>query len=313
VRAVLALALVAAFAALLVLTLQSDDRVRGVIPAGSSALVVFDLSTSIDPLAYRRIDATLRRIADAGEPFGLIFFSDVAYEAVPPRTKGAELRSLLRFFKPTRQRRPRITPRGPERPPPSPWSGSFRGGTRISTGLALARRVLARDHVRGGVVLLLSDLDDAPSDLPQLSHVLIDYERERIPLRIVALPPGYYQDRQYFLRLLRRPAFVSDPELGIRGAARVEGASRRRSATPLVVAALALSALLAVGSVWVGLTLSYVVPTLPPSTAVVGTAAVPFLLAGTLRTRFGGGSVPGSRYEPGSDATTRVPVAFHDA
>lgn len=42
---------------------------------------------------------------------------------------------------------------------------------------------------------------------------------------------------------------------------------------------LALSALFAVGSVWLGLTLSYLVPTLPPSTMIVGTATAIYLLA----------------------------------
>jgi zinc/manganese transport system permease protein len=46
---------------------------------------------------------------------------------------------------------------------------------------------------------------------------------------------------------------------------------------------LALSALFAVGSMWVGLTLSYVFPTLPPSTMVISTAAAVYVAAAIAR------------------------------
>jgi zinc/manganese transport system permease protein len=49
------------------------------------------------------------------------------------------------------------------------------------------------------------------------------------------------------------------------------GAAQRLTASPY--RGLILSALFAVGSVWIGLTLSYVFPTLPPSSMII-TAAV---------------------------------------
>jgi zinc/manganese transport system permease protein len=42
---------------------------------------------------------------------------------------------------------------------------------------------------------------------------------------------------------------------------------------------LALSALLAVGSVWTGLVLSYLIPTLPPSTMIISTATLVFAIS----------------------------------
>ena len=48
------------------------------------------------------------------------------------------------------------------------------------------------------------------------------------------------------------------------------GAAHRLTARPWL--GLALSAGLALASVWIGLTLSYVFPTLPPSTMVISTA-----------------------------------------
>jgi zinc/manganese transport system permease protein len=54
-------------------------------------------------------------------------------------------------------------------------------------------------------------------------------------------------------------------------------AANRLVRTPYV--GLALSTGFAVGSVWAGLALGYVVPQLPPSTAIIGVAAVVFIVA----------------------------------
>ena len=61
------------------------------------------------------------------------------------------------------------------------------------------------------------------------------------------------------------------------------GAAHRMAANPYL--ALALSAVLAVSSMWLGLVLSYAVPTLPPSTAVIAIAAAIYLLAFLLTAR----------------------------
>ena len=61
------------------------------------------------------------------------------------------------------------------------------------------------------------------------------------------------------------------------------GAAHRMAANPYL--ALALSAVLAVVSMWLGLVLSYAVPTLPPSTAVIAIAAAIYLLAFLLTAR----------------------------
>jgi len=61
------------------------------------------------------------------------------------------------------------------------------------------------------------------------------------------------------------------------------GAAHRMAANPYL--ALALSAVLAVVSMWLGLVLSYAIPTLPPSTAVIAIAAAIYLLAFLLTAR----------------------------
>ena len=73
------------------------------------------------------------------------------------------------------------------------------------------------------------------------------------------------------------------------------GAAHRMAANPYL--ALALSAVLAVVSMWLGLVLSYAIPTLPPSTAVIAIAAAIYLLAFLLTARLPGvlAARPGTR------------------
>ena len=54
---------------------------------------------------------------------------------------------------------------------------AFTSGTKISTGLELARDVLRRDRVEGGVVLV-SDLQDDQNDVGSLTETLISFRRE---------------------------------------------------------------------------------------------------------------------------------------
>jgi zinc/manganese transport system permease protein len=55
------------------------------------------------------------------------------------------------------------------------------------------------------------------------------------------------------------------------------GAAQRLTASPYV--GLSVSAALAVAATWVGLTLSYLVPSLPPSSAIIACASAAYLLA----------------------------------
>jgi len=55
------------------------------------------------------------------------------------------------------------------------------------------------------------------------------------------------------------------------------GAAHRLTANPY--RGLVLSAAIALGSVWLGLTLSYVIPTLPPSTMIVSVATASYVVA----------------------------------
>jgi hypothetical protein len=142
-------------------------------------VVVLDLSLSITDQDYVKLRRTLRRIVAEEASIGLVIFSDVPYELLPPGTPAAELRPFLRLLE---------TPRvGPAQ---NPWTQTFRAGTRISVALDLARSALERDAVAAGAILLVSDLETAPEDVPALASTVAELERDDIRLSVVPLAPS---------------------------------------------------------------------------------------------------------------------------
>jgi zinc/manganese transport system permease protein len=127
---------------------------------------------------------------------------------------------------------------------------------RTSVGLALLASALLLVIVRP---LLFSSLDSAVA------------AAQGVPVR--ALGVG-------FLALLGLVAAQASQAVGalllLGLLAAPAGAAHRITANPY--RGLLLSALLSVGAVWVGLTLSYVFPTLPPSSMIIGTAVGIYIL-----------------------------------
>jgi hypothetical protein len=219
---------------------RDDDPAKGaaLIPGSEGGVIVLDLSASIGSTPHLRTANALRYVQQTRQSFGMVMFSDTAYEAVPPGTPFTEMAPFMRHFGRVRLypciRRgsrpcaagtfevPQDTPfeeynrlveaatRGGSRI--NPWSGSFRSGTRISRGLETAREILARDKSTSRGVLLISDLDDSLFDVPQLTQTLIRFKEEKIPLKIVGLRPAP-DDRELFRRVLGEDAFVTRPEL----------------------------------------------------------------------------------------------------
>jgi hypothetical protein len=184
------------------------------LPSASS-----DLSTSVSEENNRRIAGVISNAVDSDQPAGFVAFSDTAYELVPPGTRGVDLAPLLRFFTP--QRLDRAQRRALERQGrtgglatflDNPWSDGFRGGTRISSGLELARLMLRRQSVQDGSVLLVSDLDYSPLDFAALTDILVRYKTEQIPIRIVSLGATPV-DRELFKRLLGDNVVIDYKEL----------------------------------------------------------------------------------------------------
>jgi hypothetical protein len=152
---------------------------RALIPPDRVGVVVLDLSLSITDDDYTAIRRTLRRLVADEATIGLVVFSDIPYELLPPGTPASELRPLLRLL---------VAPRlGSAQ---NPWTQTFRAGTRISVALELARSTLERDHVANGSVLLVSDLETAPDDVPALAQTIANLDRAGIDLRVVPLAPS---------------------------------------------------------------------------------------------------------------------------
>jgi hypothetical protein len=255
-RFALAAALLIAVAVAVELGRDPNKRARQLFPGSESGVLVLDMSASVGTPG-RNFLRPLEYLSRTGQEFGLVIFSDVAYEAVPPGTSATELRAYLRIFRPRVQ--PCTLPPGYACPPrtrrmspaemrrvsrgrdQNPWSETFRGGTRISTGLTLARRVLAREGMSQRGVLLVSDLDDSTFDVPALTRELITYKEKQIPLRVVALRP-FNDDRLYFRRMLGREAFVRRADLSPRTVTRRP--VRAAEAFPADLAAIGLVALL---------------------------------------------------------------------
>ena len=241
VRAVLAIGLLALLGATLAEALRLREE-RRFLPAGSSGVIVLDVSASISPDTYRRIQATVAELAASREHYGLVLFSDVAYEALPPGTPAAELAPLVRWFEPRSQEQSNARVR-------NPWSASFAGGTSISSGLARARSALRRDGIERGSVLLVSDLADDPTDLPALRRELAIYRREGIEARVVGLDPAL-PDRQLYSRLLGPDALLDDSGVAPEGLDEPRTIISADVAAGLVAAAAVLLLLLALNEHW---------------------------------------------------------------
>ena len=208
-----------------------DTRERGLLPSRSTGVVVLDLSLSIADEDYAQVRHVLRRLIAADAPIGLVVFSDVPYELLPPGTPASELTPMLRVLV-VRELGPPITP----------WVGTFRSGTRVSSALELARAMLERDDVENGSILLVSDLETAPDDVPLLVRTLSGIRRAEIPMRVYPLAPSS-ESRALFAGLLEKDAFAAPLVDADRNPVESEAASSDLPTTLLVLGGLLFAAL----------------------------------------------------------------------
>jgi hypothetical protein len=202
-----------------------DPNDRGLLPAGTTGVVVLDLSLSIVDDQSGVVRRTLQTLIDADAPVGLVVFSDIPYELLPPGTPPKELRPLIRM----------LTPNA-EGNVVNPWSDAFRAGTRISTAIDLAHDMLVADNVKDGSILLVSDLETAPDDVPETAKVLRRIQRDGTPVRLLALAPSS-DARALFGGILGPAAFTPLVEGPVR-AAESPDARRRPLPTTLIVLGL---------------------------------------------------------------------------
>ena len=200
-RVVLVAALAATLAALVLVARSAGTGRAAVFPEGTTTgIVALDMSASIAGPVYARVATTLKGIVDANQSIGLVMFSDVAYELLPPNSPPGALEQFIPFFVPIRYYG------GSPVFAQSPWD-QFSGGTRISRGLIEAEHALRAAHVRHGAILIVSDLDDSAADQAQLTTVALRLRREHIPVRFVPLFASLH-DRQYMAGLFGQSAFV---------------------------------------------------------------------------------------------------------
>jgi hypothetical protein len=238
VLAALAVAGVATLTALLLLSRNPHTSTIVPLPAHADTVLVLDVSASISSDTYSRIGGTLAALSRSGGRFGLVVFSDQAYEALPPGAPAADLAPLVRYFTLPQQVRPGFAVTFP----PNPWESTFTGGTRISAGMELAH-ALAVASPRRATVVLVSDLSDDPSDLTRLATVLLSYRRDGVPARVIGLNPSP-QDAAFFQRLLPpSSAIVAAPTLS-------QAPPHDHTPFPWALVALALVAATAIALGW---------------------------------------------------------------
>jgi hypothetical protein len=194
-RTALAAGLTLAFVAALAVAISRDARPTAVLPAGTSGMIVLDLSGSTG--AKAEVGELIRRIAAAEEQTGLVVFSDGAYEVLPPGTPGRDLVPMIRFF----------TPSADGQSISDPWSSNFAGGTNVLAGIERALASLEQDDVASGSILLVSDLEFVPEQIAQLPGVLTKLRETSVEVRILPTDARPEQ-RRFFERVLGREAFV---------------------------------------------------------------------------------------------------------
>jgi hypothetical protein len=212
-----------------------------------SGMIVLDVSRSINATKMNLIRNLFVHFSQPSQRIGLVFFSDTAYELLPPGSPGPALQPFVRFFSlhqiPDSKKLHLIA---------TPWDDNFRGGTQISTGLDVARQALLRQGLRGQPILLVSDLDNFTDDLPKVAQEISAMRREGFPLRIYAVDPSA-NDRQLFVRLTGSNAFLPVQSLGHAALRQAKEAAVPSAVSAVLIGfGVVLLAVLGVNELWCG-------------------------------------------------------------
>ena len=216
VRLALACLLIFVLALAFVSARTLEPAKASLLPEGTSAVVVLDVSLSVTDPVFRRIHNALKMMSQGGQGVGLVVFSDVAYEMLPPGSAPEELKPMLRYFKARSVQDPNLAVY-----PLSPWSAGFSAGTKISAGLEMADDVLEREKIENGSIVLVSDLDTAPSDEPGLSQVVANVQSKGIELRVVPLF-AFEQDLTFFKQIVGKKNLITPPQLAAQNRRKAE-------------------------------------------------------------------------------------------
>jgi hypothetical protein len=247
VRLGLGLALALAIALAFVAARSLEPAKASFLPKGTSSVVVLDVSLSVTDPVYRRIHNTLKMLGDGGQGMGVVAFSDVAYEMLPPGSPPEEVKPMLRYFRGRPVQDPQL---GSDIVYPlNPWGGGFSAGTKISGGLELAEKVLEQGKIEKGSIVLVSDLDTAPSDESVLSSVVANIESKGIELRVVPLLANDL-DLAYFKRIVGEENIVTPPQLAAQNRSRADSSLLGANPSALALLGGLVLFLLAVNEWW---------------------------------------------------------------
>jgi hypothetical protein len=235
VRVGLALALAATLGGAILLARSAGSGRAAVLPVGAkTGVLILDVSASVAGPPFEHVGTVIRGLVAANQAMGLVMFSDVAYELLPPNSPPSALQQFLRFFA------PKSVQKGAPVFGASPWS-QFSGGTRISTGLVVGVEALHRAHITHGSLVLMSDLNDSQNDRDPLVAEATALRQAHIPVRIIPVNAAP-QDVKLFAGLFGQGVFVEPQAFRQTSKQRVEP-----------IAAASPWALLTVGFVLVGL------------------------------------------------------------
>jgi von Willebrand factor type A domain len=210
IRIVLTLTLAGLLAGAAVAAAANPGRGRSdIVPTGTTSVLVLDLSKSIIDTELPRVRATFQRLIATDTAVGLVVFSDVAYELLPPGSPASALVPFVRFF----------TPRNGAYPT-NPWQATFRAGTRISPALDLAQEMLDRNPLARGSIVLVSDLETAPSDFVRLAETLGRLRHDEVTVRAVPLRPTDRSEK-LFRDLLGPDYLLPEPRAEATGTSRI--------------------------------------------------------------------------------------------
>ena len=231
VRIAIAVGLVGLLGAAVVTAGDTRGTRSDIVPAETTSVLVVDLSKSIIDTEFRRIGATLRSLIETDTPTGLVVFSDISYELLPPGSPASALIPVLRYFTPVRGSFP-----------VNPWQATFRAGTQISTALELAHDMLLRRQVTNGSIVLISDLETAPSDFVMLTRALTRFRAQGVKVRVVPLQTTE-RGRNLFRSLIGPSYLLREPDVAQATPDRI-----RRSVTEnLPLGLLGIAALMLLG------------------------------------------------------------------
>ena len=194
-----ALALLAVTALLVAVALIPATMATAGAPAalrgGKGLVIVIDVSSSTLGFSSTIANSLVTLSNDPSQKAGLILASQSAYMALPPETPGSALRGWARMISYINEQNHKLvvrarldrTPLPNPAPGDYPWVGVFTGGTRLSTGLARALRALREAGISHGQIVLVSDLRDAPDDLPRVGTLISRMRESGTTLRVVTV------------------------------------------------------------------------------------------------------------------------------